>query len=211
MSIEIAWHLSQHIRKVTQRFWFCRRHRMTFPKQLLFSSSLQLLYHLDAEAFLFSVRPSSCFSPFTVVRPTQIFGIFKKKRNDVVTPFFTWNNSFNLKNEHSNSIEKNRNKNMNIFHSILCILLIQICECLLLTSSWGTRAYYSETSCDFFLGFFFFSIRPTDPISGNAFDGKRRKKRWWPKEEVEIFYIKWLTLVFQVHSLSKQGDVIELL
>ena len=30
----------------------------------------------------------------------------------------------------------------------------------------------------FFLGFlFFFSIRPTDPISGNAFDGKRRKKK----------------------------------
>ena len=53
----------------------------------------------------------------------------KKKRKDVVTPFFTWNNSFNLKHEHSNSIEKNRNKNMNIFHSILYILLIQICEC----------------------------------------------------------------------------------
>ena len=31
------------------------------------------------------------FSPITVVRPTQIFGIFKKKnkRNDVVQPFFT--------------------------------------------------------------------------------------------------------------------------
>ena len=28
----------------------------------------------------------------------------------------------------------------------------------------------------FFLGFFF-SIRPTDPISGNAFDGKRKKKK----------------------------------
>ena len=29
-------------------------------------------------------------SPFTVIRPTQIFGIFKtKKSNDVVTPFFT--------------------------------------------------------------------------------------------------------------------------
>ena len=71
------------------------------------------------------------FYPFTVVRPTQIFGIFKKKKksNDVVTTFFTWNNSFNLKNEHSDSIEKNRNKNMNIFHSILYILLIQICEC----------------------------------------------------------------------------------
>ena len=53
----------------------------------------------------------------------------KKKSNDVVKPFFTWNNSFNLKNEHSNSIEKNRNKNRNIFYSILCILLIQICEC----------------------------------------------------------------------------------
>ena len=70
------------------------------------------------------------FSPFSVVQPTQIFGIFKKKKsNDVVKPFFTWNNSFNLKNEHSHSIEKNRNKNRNIFNSILCILLIQICEC----------------------------------------------------------------------------------
>ena len=34
--------------------------------------------------------------------------------------------SFNLKNEHSNIIEKNRNKTRNIFYSILCILLIQI-------------------------------------------------------------------------------------
>ena len=72
--------------------------------------------------------------PFSVVRPTQIFGIFKKKKNkkksnDVVKPFFTWNNSFNLKNEHSNSIEKNTNKERNIFYSIICILLIQICEC----------------------------------------------------------------------------------
>ena len=74
------------------------------------------------------------FSPFSVVRPIQIFSIFKtkflafskqKKSNGVVKPFFIWNNYFNLKNEHSNSIEKNRN----IFCSILCILLIQICEC----------------------------------------------------------------------------------
>ena len=35
----------------------------------------------------------------------------------------------------------------------------------------GTRASYSETSCDFF-----FPIRPTDPISGNAFDAKRKQK-----------------------------------
>ena len=44
-----------------------------------------------------------------------------QKSNHVVKPFFTWNNSFNLKNVNSNSIEKNRN----IFYSILCILLIQ--------------------------------------------------------------------------------------
>ena len=36
---------------------------------------------------------------------------------------------FICKNEHSNSIEENRNKNRNIFYSILCILLIQIREC----------------------------------------------------------------------------------
>ena len=40
--------------------------------------------------FSYYLRPSSFFSRFTVVQPTQIFGIFqKKKRNDVVTPFFT--------------------------------------------------------------------------------------------------------------------------
>ena len=60
---------------------------------------------------LFFIRPSSFFSPLSVVRLTQIFGIFKKnkKGNNVLKPFFTWNNSFNLKNEHSNTIEKNRN------------------------------------------------------------------------------------------------------
>ena len=99
----------------------------------------------------FAVRPSSFFSPFSVIWSTQICGIFKKKKSyDVVKPFFTWNNSFNLKHQHSNSIEKNRNKNRNIFYSILCILLIQICECYHLMSSWGTRAWYSETCVVFF-------------------------------------------------------------
>ena len=46
-------------------------------------------------------------------------------------------------------------------------------------SSWGTGAYYSDTSRDFFFRFFS-SIQPTDPISGNALDGKRSKKRGWP-------------------------------
>ena len=45
----------------------------------------------------------------------------KKKSNDLVKPFFTWNNSFNLKNEHSNSIEKNRNKNRNIFYHYVIV------------------------------------------------------------------------------------------
>ena len=46
----------------------------------------------------------------------------------------------------------------------------------------GYQAKDSENAYDFFLGLFFFSIRPTDPISGNAFDGKRKKdKRGWPK------------------------------
>ena len=130
----------------------------------------------------------------------------KKKRNDVVQTFFTWNNPFNLKIEHSNNIEKNRNKNENIFYSMLCILFIQICECWLLTSSWGTRAWYSETSCDFFFRFFF-SIRQTDPMSLNAFDGKRKKKRGWP------FYYYFLSLVWlklqKVFTARKRGHSLE--
>ena len=39
----------------------------------------------------------------------------------------------------------------------------------------GYQASDSENAYDFFLGFFFL-IRPTDPISGNAFDGKQKKK-----------------------------------
>ena len=56
---------------------------------------------------------------------SKFLAFSKKKSDDVVEPFFTWNNPFNLNDEHSDSIEKNRN----MFYSILCILLIQICEC----------------------------------------------------------------------------------
>ena len=38
------------------------------------------------------------------------------------------------------------------------------------------RASYSDTSCDFLGFFFFFSVRPIDPISGKAFDAKLKKK-----------------------------------
>ena len=74
---------------------------------------------------LFFLRLSSSDRPkFLALKKKK-----EKKSNEVVTPFFTWNNSFNLKNEHSNTREKNRNKNTSIFHSILYNLLIQICEC----------------------------------------------------------------------------------
>ena len=39
----------------------------------------------------------------------------------------------------------------------------------------GYQASDSENAYDFFFRFFF-SIRPTDPISRNAFDGKQKKK-----------------------------------
>ena len=41
----------------------------------------------------------------------------------------------------------------------------------------GYQASDSENAYDFFLGFFF--NRPTDPISGNAFDGKQKNKGGW--------------------------------
>ena len=40
----------------------------------------------------------------------------------------------------------------------------------------GYQGSDSENAYDFFLAFFF-SIRATDPISGNAFDGKRKQKK----------------------------------
>ena len=42
----------------------------------------------------------------------------------------------------------------------------------------GYQASDSENAYDFsFFKAFFFSILPTDPISGNAFDGKRKQKK----------------------------------
>ena len=125
---------------------------------------------------LLLLRAILFFSPFSVVRPTQIFGIFqKKKRNDVVKPFFTWNNSFNLKNKHSSSIEKNCNKNRSILYSILCILLVQIHKSFNVILGYQGLLYRDFLWFIFFR--FFFSVRSTDPISGNAFDDKRTKKK----------------------------------
>ena len=122
------------------------------------------------------LRPSSSY--FSVSRrPTDLnFWHFRKKKsNDVVKPLFTWNNSFNLKNEHSNSIEQNRNKNRNIFYSILCILLIQIRKC----KQFQRHSVVPGPPIPSLLVIcflFFFSIPQTYLISRNAFDTKRKKK-----------------------------------
>ena len=104
-----------------------------------------------------TIRPSSFFSPFSVVRPTQFFGIFKKNKtkNDAVKLLFTWNNSCNLKNVHSNSIEKNRN----IFYGILRILLIHNQIIMWMLTFHVVLVYQGLLFRDFlwFSCFFFFS------------------------------------------------------
>ena len=48
----------------------------------------------------------------------------KKKCNYVVEPFFTWNNSFNLKNEHSNRLrEKQDQKHEHFLQYVVCLLI----------------------------------------------------------------------------------------
>ena len=112
-----------------------------------------------------NLGPSSFFSLFSVVWLTQIFAIFKqKKSNNLVKPFFTWNNSFNLRNEHSNSIVRKTGTKPGSFFTVYCVF----CPSKYVNvnfkrhpASWRTRASYSKTSCDFFLGFFFQSHHPT--------------------------------------------------
>ena len=87
-------------KEISVKFCWCSCNKQ--QKKIL--ATTHLLSLRMTFTFLESVRPSSFFSPFSVVRPTQIFGIVKKKKkksNDVVKPFFTGNNSFDLKNEYS--------------------------------------------------------------------------------------------------------------
>ena len=46
---------------------------------------------------------------------SKFLAFSKRKSNEVVNHFSLLNNSFNLKNEHSNSLGKNKNKNRDIF------------------------------------------------------------------------------------------------
>ena len=76
----------------------------------------------------------------------------------------------------TNSIEKNRKKNRNIFYSYIVYLSMWILSFKVVLGYQGLL--YSQTTCYFISFYFIFSIRPTDPISENAFDAKREKKGW---------------------------------
>ena len=150
-------------------------------------------WHKNSPDWSLYIWSSSFFFCLPLSDRAKFLAFSKKKTNDVVTPFFTWNNSFNLKNQHGNSKEKNRNKNMNIFHSILSLLLIQICECrLTFNVVLGYQGLLFQDFLWFFFRFFVFSIRPTDPISGNAFDSKQRKKRGLPNQMLFLPFVSHL-------------------
>ena len=85
----------------------------------------------------------------------------KQKKYDVVKPFFTKNSSFKLKNEHSNSIEKDRNKNRNVFYSILCFFVNPIMWILTFNVILGYQGLLFRDSLWFFFFTIFFS-NPTD-------------------------------------------------
>ena len=53
----------------------------------------------------------------------------------------------------------------------------------------GYQASDSENAYDFFFLGFFFSIRPTDPISGNAFHGKRKKKKGMTLASMRLIFL----------------------
>ena len=86
----------------------------------------------------------------------------KKKSNDLVKPFFTWNNSLIWKiHIVINSIKKNRN----IFYSYIMYL-----NMWMLSFEESRPGVPGPPTFPDYLRFFFsffFSIRPTNPISGN--------------------------------------------
>ena len=125
-------------------FWVCSQtftfgyfvNRRKAFEMLLELMKLFMPLHFDGHIEYFFVDglpvhlgPSSFFPPFSVVRPSQSFDIFKKKKrsNDVVKPFFTWNNSFNLKMSIVTALRKTGTKTGTFFTVLIsCILLIQV-------------------------------------------------------------------------------------
>ena len=126
-------------------------------------------------SFKISVGHPLFFLQLALSNRPKFLAFSKKKSYDVLKPFFTWNNSFNVKDEHSNSIEENRN----ILYSILCIFLIQICE-FQCSPGVSRPPIMRRLVFFYYYYYYYFSIWLTDPISGNAYDTKRKKKEGWP-------------------------------
>ena len=134
------------------------------------------------------------FSSFSVVQQNPVFWhVFKKarKRNDKVYFFWTEINSFNLKNEHYNSISRHKTfggvsvllftffgpffiKLTITFSAILSLCRFGDHVLLFLGSTAMMlvfQASCSQISCDFFS-----PHRPTHPKPGNLFDAKQTKR-----------------------------------
>ena len=95
-------------------------------------------------------------------RPKFLVFSEKKKSNDVVTIFFTWNNSFfYLKNEHSNSIDKNRNQKHEHFSQYLVHSVNPKMWMLTFNVVLGYQGLLFRDLLWFLKVFFFQSDRPT--------------------------------------------------
>ena len=118
-------------KEISVKFCWCSCNKQ--QKKIL--ATTRLLSLRMTFTFLESVRLSFFFSPFSVVRPTQIFGIVKKNNNnDVVKPFFAWNNSFNLKNEYSITAQRTTGTKTWLFFTVYIVDK-------LLQATWGYEFY----------------------------------------------------------------------
>ena len=129
------------------------------------------------------------FSSSGVVQQTLFFGIFLKKQEKETTRFLFWTqiNSFNLKNQHYNSISRHKTFGgvfpfLGFFFMKLTITfsaILSLCRfgdhVLLFSGSTAMmlvfQASCSQISCDFFS-----PHRPTHPKPGNLLDAKRTKR-----------------------------------
>ena len=136
--------------------------------------SYQGLHPDDHKVFHF-LRPSPFFLCLVSFNQPK-FLAFSKKSSEVVKPFFTWNNSFNLKNEHSNSIEENRNKNRNIFLQYIVHFVNP--NMWMLTFNVVLR-YQGLLFWDFFWFFLFsFFFQSNQPTQYQGMHSMLNKKKW---------------------------------
>ena len=132
-------------------------------------TKLGIFFFLPQDHPLFFLRLASSDRP-------KFLSFSKKKSNDVVKPFFTWNNSFNLETHIViNSIGENRNKNRNIFYSYIVYLNMWMLSFKVVLGYQGLL--YSQTTCYFVLFVFFFqSDRPTQyPETHSTLNEKKNR------------------------------------